>query len=447
MSTRSYALARILALLAGALLPAGLAAAQPAAAAATPAAPPPWAPSDGPNHPMGVGRGIFPGRVTWIRDTSATPWDGKTGNWWDEGTGIRQPAVDNMLSRSLRALSGKAEDRAAWEALFQYFNQQQRQLKAGYRSGEKVAVKINCNNAYGGYGDVDGQIDQSPQVLLGLVGQLVNAAGVPQEMITVYEAARVVPDRVYLPTHTAFPRVRFVDSQGNGANGRYPVEYVEEMLNYSMPDPKVGRDLPRCVVEATYLVNLTLVKGHPTTGVSLTAKNHYGTVDVRDHEVYVNAHSHPMGTYHPFVDMIGSRELGGKTLLFILDGLYGVRDVNDNVADYGHWNKLFHGEWLSSVFMSLDPIAIDSVGLDFLRAEFPYGRSTDLNFQPMRNADNYLQEAALADHPPSGVRYAPDGVPLKSLGVHEHWNNEVDREYSRNLGRDEGIELRVVPPN
>ena len=43
-----------------------------------------------------------------------------------------------------------------------------------------------------------------------------------------------------------------------------------------------------------------------------------------------------MGTYHPFVDMIGSRELGGKTLLFILDGLYGVRDVNDNVADYGH---------------------------------------------------------------------------------------------------------------
>ena len=446
MNTRPLRLARVLALLAVALPPAGLWAAEPAAPAVTPAAPPPWAPTDGPNHPMGVGRGIFPGRVTWIRDPSATPWDGKTGHWWDEGTGIRQPAVDAMLSRSLRALSGKADDRAAWEALFQYFNQQQRQTRAGYRSGEKVAVKINCNNAYGGYADVDGQIDQSPQVLLGLVGQLVNAAGVPQEMITVYEAARVVPDRVYLPTHAAFPRVRFVDSQGNGANGRDPVDYVEEMLSYSMPDPKVGRDLPRCVVEATYLVNLTLVKGHPTTGVSLTAKNHYGTVDVRDHEAYVNAHAHPMGTYHPFVDMIGSRELGGKTLLFILDGLYGVRDVNDNVAEFGRWNKLFHGAWLSSVLMSLDPVAIDSVGLDLLRAEFPYGRSKDVNFQPMRNADNYLHEAALADHPPSGVRYAPDGVPLGSLGVHEHWNNEVDRQYSRDLGRNEGIELLIVRP-
>jgi hypothetical protein len=141
--------------------------------------------------------------------------------------------------------------------------------------------------------------------------------------------------------------------------------------------------------------------------------------------------------------MIGSKGLGGKTLLFILDGLFGVRDVNDLVAEHGHWTKLFHGEWLASLFLSQDPIAIDSVGLDLLRAEFPLGRFTD--FEPMTNADNFMHEAALADHPPSGVRYAPDGEPLKSLGVHEHWNNEADRQYSRNLGRNEGIELLVVP--
>jgi len=423
-----------------AFLPLGAADA-PAAAVAAPQ--PLWTPSDGANHPMGVGKGVFPGRVTWIRDLAATPWDGKTGNWWDEGTGISQPAVDNMLSRSLQALSGQDKDAAAWNSLFAHFNQEQHQTKQGYRASEKIAIKINCNNAYAGYGDVDGQIDQSPQTLLSLVRQLVTAASVPEDMITVYEATRVVPDRVFKPTHAAFPGVRFVDSQGNGSNGRYPVEYQKGTLGYSVPDPKVGRDLPKCVVEATYLINLTLVKGHPTTGVSLTAKNHYGTVDVRDHEVYVNAHSHPMAIYHPFVDMIGSKQLGQKTLLFILDGLYGVRDVNDNVAEHGHWNKLFHGEWLASLFLSQDPIAIDSVGLDFLRAEFPFGRFPD--FEPVKNADNFMHEAALADHPPSGTRYAPDGVPLQSLGVHEHWNNETDRQYSRNLGRPEGIELLVVP--
>ncbi len=30
---------------------------------------------------------------------------------------------------------------------------------------------------------------------------------------------------------------------------------------------------------------------------------------------------------------------------------------------------------------------------------------------------------------------------MTSLGVHEHWNNPVDKQYSRNLGTSEGIEL------
>ena len=34
-----------------------------------------------------------------------------------------------------------------------------------------------------------------------------------------------------------------------------------------------------------------------------------------------------------------------------------------------------------------------------------------------------------------------DGIPLASLGVHEHWNNAIDKLYSRNLGTGEGIEL------
>ena len=30
---------------------------------------------------------------------------------------------------------------------------------------------------------------------------------------------------------------------------------------------------------------------------------------------------------------------------------------------------------------------------------------------------------------------------MESLGVHEHWNNSTDKQYSRNLGTGEGIEL------
>jgi hypothetical protein len=68
----------------------------------------------------------------------------------------------------------------------------------------------------------------------------------------------------------------------------------------------------------------------------------------------------------------------------------------------------------------------------------------------MSGADDYLHEAALADHPPSGIFYDPDHVTksnrLASLGVHEHWNNLQDKQYSRNQGKGEGIELVRVGP-
>jgi len=51
----------------------------------------------------------------------------------------------------------------------------------------------------------------------------------------------------------------------------------------------------------------------------------------------------------------------------------------------------------------------------------------------------------MADNPPSGTIYKPDGVRLKSLGVHEYWNNATDKKYSRNLGTGNGIELVTMP--
>jgi hypothetical protein len=62
--------------------------------------------------------------------------------------------------------------------------------------------------------------------------------------------------------------------------------------------------------------------------------------------------------------------------------------------------------------------------------------------------DDYLREAALAHDPPSGTFYDPNHATatsrLASLGVHEHWNNARDKQYSRNLGLAEGIELVAV---
>ena len=173
-------------------------------------------------------------------------------------------------------------------------------------------------------------------------------------------------------------------------------------------------------------------------GVTLIGKNHFGSVHFPNNGGWTPQPLHnsilrtqSMGSYNALVDLIGHRHLGGKTMLYMLDGLY---TAEHNEASVFKWAS-FNDHWASSLLISQDPIAIDSVGLDILRSE---PRAKEVRGQ----ADNYMHEAAQAAKPPSGTVYNPDGSgTLGSLGVHEHWNDAAARKYSRNLGRKEGIEL------
>jgi hypothetical protein len=154
-----------------------------------------------------------------------------------------------------------------------------------------------------------------------------------------------------------------------------------------------------------------------------------------------------MGHYRALVDLMGHGELGGKTLLYLIDGLFAgyYWDSHPHPWKMPPFGDGVNGDWPSSLFASQDPVAIDSVTYDFLLNEWPTvvttGGGADGSLQG--GAEDYLHEAAQADAPPSGTFYDPEkrGVRLASLGVHEHWNNATDRQYSRNLGLNQGIEL------
>lgn len=61
--------------------------------------------------------------------------------------------------------------------------------------------------------------------------------------------------------------------------------------------------------------------------------------------------------------------------------------------------------------------------------------------------DDYMHQATDSANWSKGVKYDPDNSdkPIPVLGVHELWNNPVDKQYSRNLGTGNGIELVSVP--
>ena len=60
-----------------------------------------------PNNPIGVAKGIFPGRVVWVYDRNATDstMTNTAGDYWFQNTD--QATVESMLSRGIRQLAGK----------------------------------------------------------------------------------------------------------------------------------------------------------------------------------------------------------------------------------------------------------------------------------------------------------------------------------------------------
>jgi hypothetical protein len=404
-----------------------------------------WTPSEPANRPLGIGRGIHPGRVVWVHDPESTLWDGVTGAWWEDRH-VNQDAVDVMVAQALRTLTGAASDRAAWDALFRYFNRTHNLGDIGYSRGEKVVLKINMNQDSGGtWGPRAGM--PSPQMVHSLLDQLVHVAGVPATAITIYDAARYIGDPIFTKVrgNPDFQAVQFVcSSTRNGRVGAVhdtsqPIRFADATI------PGGARAYPpRVVTEAKYLINMALLRSHSLFGVTFCGKNHFGSIYWPSNGGWTPAPLHSfgdrnraMGSYNCLVDLIGHPHLGGKTLLYLIDGLYAARNQSAEVIRFNS----FGNDWTSSLFLSQDPVAIDSVALDFVRNE---PLETDCTGS---GVDNYLHEAAQADNPPSRVGYDPDGdgTRLASLGVHEHWNNPTDRKYSRNLGSGTGIEL-VVPP-
>ena len=82
-----------------------------------------------------------------------------------------------MLSDVLIDLVETSSDTDAWEQLFRYFNQNTGKGDVGYQLGEKMVIKLNLNKSqkrdYTGNGTIT-----TPQLVLSLLRQLVNNAGV-----------------------------------------------------------------------------------------------------------------------------------------------------------------------------------------------------------------------------------------------------------------------------
>jgi hypothetical protein len=442
-------------------------------------------PDDGPNQPVGSPMGVNPGRVVWVWNPDATnenclnTFESKDFYFKPENT--NKDIVRNMIRDGLTKLTAGKSISEAWDLLFKYHNQVKNKSNKGYTKGEKIFIKINQGTSRWLLTQEDkdkgyyypetfkptalrgatnyGTTETNPYVALEILKELVNDAGVNQSDITVGDPMTDIYGHVYDVLHAEFPNVIYVDKFSTKYGRTMTVPGPEEVIFYGN---KTQKDkIYDCIENADYLINLANLKPHYAAGISLTAKNHFGS-QARS----TAAHLHnwlitPRGTlgsnggYHKYrvqVDLMGSKYLGRNTVLYLVDGLFGGGGSETKVP-VKYLMPPFNNDWSSSIFVSQDQVALESVCFDFLRTEWNgVNQHNPANNQPdyapnIKGVDDYLHQAADASNWPEGIVYDPDnsGKPMPSLGVHEHWNNALSKQYSRNLGRNKGIELVSIP--
>jgi hypothetical protein len=428
---------------------------------------------DGPNNPMGVGQGIFPGRVIWEWNTAATNEKCLNTSLTDcfmQAKNNNQDTINRMLNNSIKKLSGKKTVKEGWDAIFKSFNNKKTGTPSGYQSGETIFIKVNNGQAGWAIKTTDLSVSEStpiaettPFTVLAMLTQLVDSCGVPQDKIYVGEPMTHLYKHLYDVLHAKYPNVKYLDKDNKTSLGRTRISgWHADAIYYS----DGGSDMPGAISDAicnemynaNYLINMAALKAHARGGVTLCAKLHFGSHGAHNND-WSSFHLHDgliatvdndvlntgvrgnYGMYRVLTDLIGHEKLGGNTVLFLVDGLWGGVEATDR--GYKWKSAPFNNDWPNSLFVSQDEVALESVCLDFLRAEAKV--NTAFKNRPFFPAvDDYLHQAADKKNWAKGIIYDPEGDGTEmpsSLGVHEHWNNETDKQYTRNLGTGNGIEL------
>ncbi|MCF8226726.1 MAG: DUF362 domain-containing protein [Bacteroidales bacterium] len=424
-----------------------------------------------PNEPIGTGQGILPGRVvwTWNPDATVQNFTNSQATPFYDPAQFDQEVISSMIETSLQLMTGEDNNADSWSSMFKYFNEKKGKGAVDYSNGETIFIKVNegtsswladnttLERSYDSWkGDHEPIAETTPGITYAIIDQLVNVVGVSESDIWIADPRSHVWQHTYEYIVADFPGVNFGDKEDYTHLGRTKLtkDNLIDIWYSDQGDVMTTAEyeyLYDQTTEADYLINLACLKAHARAGITLTAKNHFGSQTRAE-----AAHLHPgllssqdndqwdrlgYGKYRVQVDIMGSQYLGQNTLLFLVDGLFGSTEATEGPI---HWvSAPFNGDWPNSILVSQDQVALESVCLDILAKEATLGGSDVWEDRPLKDGiDDYLQQAASSEYWPEGIVYDPEDMdsPIQSLGVHEHWNNSQDMQYSGNFGGD-GIHL------
>ena len=301
------------------------------------------------------------GKVVHVHSAAATNWDFNASTYYGRTqiTGVRgvnQAVVDEMVDRGLTELVGlpPSQISQAWE-----------QIIPDYTPGKLVAIKINLNNSTS-CSSMTTSIDAIAQPVNAVVRGLT-LRGVREPDIVVFDAIRRFPER--LDQELLYHSIQFFDSAGCQGNfTSFSSNDPNSRVVFSPPSGSVGIvRLADILINASYLINMPIMKGHSLAGVTLGFKNHFGSTNNPSGMHNFVSTSYPqINIYNALVDLNSNPHIAAKTVLVIGDGIYGSR--GHMASPPARWST-FGNQAPCSLFFARDPVAIDCVMHDLLKAE------------------------------------------------------------------------------
>jgi uncharacterized protein (DUF362 family) len=283
-------------------------------------------------------RSGWPGKVVVVNSPHAVNSSGE----------VRDEVVTKMVETAVCRVSGEKDPRAAWRRFFD--------------RDDVIGIKVNCLGAPGTRTD--------PSVAMAAARGL-QGAGISARNIIIYERSSGELNAAAYP----------INDKPNGIRcfGTDSVGYDEEITTAG----EAASCFSRIVSEiCTALLNMPVLKDHDLVGVTVSLKNHFGSIN-NPNKMHINGGA-------PYVaDVNLAPHIRRKQRLIICDAL---RVVYDGGPTFKANTTTAYG----AILAATDPVALDRVGWDIIeelrrRARLP---SLTAAGRPPR----YIEVAADAQH-------------------------------------------------
>lgn len=275
-----------------------------------------------------------------------------TGVWSDKT--LAPGALRQMLDASITKLTGLNDAREAWAALF--------------KPGEKIAIKVNT---------FSNSLIWTHAPLVLEVTKSLQEAGIPAEQITIFDYSTRELATAGYPVNADNPGVRCIGMDSN---------YSPEPTEVLQRNIKLSNILKDCDA----LINIPVLKSHMMAGITFAMKNHYGSFSYPD-----LLHGDSM---RGVAALNAIPEIKDRTRLIIGDALAAnLRYANS----YPYWREDWIGD---SIFMSFDPVAHDTMGLQLLTQELEKDGGNPASLIGMATpAFQYAVELGLGTNDPANM--------------------------------------------